>query len=538
MTYKDAPLLSVRDLSLMFPATENLRENQVLSHLSFDIRDGEVFGLFGESGSGKTLTALAIAGLLPEKAVVTGDIIFRGENLMQMPPTRRRALLGKEMGIIFQEPLSSLDPLMTIGRHLKEVVTAHSELGMSGETPAARKTRILEMLAHVGFHNPERIYRSYPHQLSGGQRQRVLISGALLLKPVLLIADEPTTALDSVTQGQILDQLRRISQNIHLSVLYISHDLSLVERICDRLAVLHNRRIVECDSTHEVLHSPGHPHTAELLRGARFDIRKPGNDRPAPSVDAVPLIRIEGLSAGYSSGILKSGENEKSVLNDISLRILPGEIHGLIGTSGCGKTTLARVMTGLLRASSGQIYENETLFADFSKNKHIRKLSAGLIFQDPYNSLNPNKTVGWLLEEPLRVNRLFEKKERRERVAQMMIQVGLPKRYYDYYPGQLSGGQRQRVAIAMSLMLSPSLIIADEPVSALDVSVQSQILRLLWEINQKSGVAFLLITHDLKVIRAVCDRVTVMDSGRIIETGRIGDVFRSPKNPITRMLIQ
>ncbi len=538
MTCENTPLLSVRNLTLRFPASGTRKDDQILSRLSFDIRDGEVFGIVGESGSGKTLTAFAIAGLLPENAEVTGEILFRGQNLLQMPQNQRRDLLGSEIGIIFQEPLSSLNPLMTIGKHLTEVITAHRTEGVPKEPAAARKKRIFEMLAHVGFHNPERIYRSYPHQLSGGQRQRALIAGALMLKPALLIADEPTTSLDSVTQEQILDQLRRISQKFHLSILYISHDLKLVEQICDRLAVLHNRRIVECDSTYEVLHSPGHPHTAELLRGARFDIRDPRAEKTAPSADTVPLIRIESISAGYSSGILHNQENEESVLSDVSLRILPGEILGLIGASGCGKTTLARVMTGLLPASSGQIYENETLFADFSKNKRLRRLSVGLVFQDPYNSLNPYKTVGWLLEEPLRVNRLFEKRDRRDRVLKMMTQVGLPKRYCDYYPNQLSGGHRQRVALAMSLMLSPSLIVADEPVSALDVSVQSQILRLLWDINQKSGIAFLLITHDLKVIRAVCDRVAVMDSGKIIETGRIGDVFRSPSNPITRMLIQ
>ena len=539
MTYESAPLLSVRNLTLSFPASGIRKENTVLSRLSFDIRDGEIFGIVGESGSGKTITALAIAGLLPETAVVTsGEVFFRGQDLLKLPAKQRRDLLGKEIGMIFQEPLSSLNPLMTIGKHLAEVITAHREPGIPQEPAATSKTRILEMLAHVGFLNPGRIYRSYPHQLSGGQRQRALIAGALLLKPSLLIADEPTTALDSVTQAQILDQLRRISQGFHMSVLFISHDLKLMERMCDRLAVMHNRRIVECDTTQDILHSPGHPHTASLLRGARFEIRDTRAEKSAPSVDAVPLIRIESLSAGYSSGFLRGGSEEKEVLKDVSLNILPGEILGLIGSSGCGKTTLARVLTGLLPGTSGQIYENETLFTNFSKSKRFRKPSIGLVFQDPYNSLNPYKTIGWLLEEPLRVNHLFKKSERRDRVLQMLTQVGLLKKYYDYYPSQLSGGQRQRVALAMSLMLSPSLIVADEPVSSLDVTVQAQILRLLWEINQRSGIAFLFISHDLKVIRSICDRVAVMDDGRIVETGRIGDVFRSPTNPITRMLIQ
>lgn len=539
MAYESTPLLSIRNLSLSFSDPVTGKENSILSRLSFDIRDGEVFGIVGESGSGKTILSLAIAGLLPETAKITaGEIIFRGQNLLSLSPKARRDLLGREIGMIFQEPLSSLNPLISVGKHLEEVITAHPDASTPKETRGMRKTRILEMLAHVGFHDPGRIYRAFPHQLSGGQRQRALIAGALLLKPSLLIADEPTTALDTVTQTQILDQLRRISQSFSLSVLFISHDLKIMEKMCDRLAVLHNRRIVECDATYEVLHSPGHPHTAALLRGARLDIRGAEVARPAPPAGAVPLYRIEALSAGYTTTAFRGATNEAQVLDQVSLRILPGEILGLIGSSGCGKTTLARVMTGLLPGSTGRIYENEELVADFSLKKRIRKSPVGLVFQDPYNSLNPYKTVGWLLEEPLRVNHLLPQKDRRERVLTMMAQVGLPKRYIDSYPHQLSGGQRQRVALAISLMLSPSLIIADEPVSSLDVTVQSQILQLLHDINRRSGVAFLLITHDLRVIRAICDRVAVMDSGKIVETGRIGDVIHSPKMPVTKLLTE
>lgn len=539
MIYEPAPLLSVKNLTIRFPGSGKRKDNEVLSRLSFDIRDGEIFGIVGESGSGKTITALAIAGLLPDAAkIISGEIIFRGNNLLSLPPKQRRALLRKEIGLIFQEPLSSLNPLMTIGRHLMEYLTSHGNPESPRERLKARKSRILKMLAHVGFHNPDRIYRAFPHQLSGGQRQRALIAGELLLNPSLLIADEPSSSLDSVTQTQILDQLRRVSQSFGISVLFISHDLKLVERMCDRLAVLHNRKIVECDSTYEVLHSPGHPHTAALLRSASLQIRDENAARPAPPVDAVPLLRIDSLNAGYSSSILQTGTEEKEVLKDVSLRILPGEILGLIGTSGCGKTTLARVIAGLLPGASGQIFENERLVVDFSKRGRLKKTSVGLVFQDPYNSLNPYLTIGRLLEEPLKVNHLFEKKERRDRVLQMMTRVGLPKKYYDYYPSQLSGGQRQRVALAMSLMLSPSLIVADEAVSSLDVTVQSQILKLIWEINQKSGISFLLITHDLKVVRSVCDRVAIMDSGRIIEVGRVGDVFHTPSNPTTKMLLQ
>jgi ABC-type glutathione transport system ATPase component len=524
---------------MTFPPSGSATKNSVLSKLSFDIREGEILGIVGDSGSGKTVAALAVAGLLPENAQITGGrIMFQGIDLLTLSPNERRQLLGSKIGMIFQEPLSSLNPLMTIGNHLTEVITAHNNTDHARLGKIEGKAKIIEMLANIGFHNPERIYHSFPHQLSGGQRQRALIAGALLLKPALLIADEPTTSLDTVTQAQILDQLRRISLRFNLSVLFISHDLMLLERLCDRIAVLHNRRIIECDSPHEILHAPKHSYTATLLRNASFSVKSqnsPPNSIVKP--DVIPLLRIEKVSAGYGGSLLNTKYEEIGVLSDVSLKILPGEIMGLVGSSGCGKTTLARVITGLLPGTSGQIYENEVLSADFSKGKRRGKASAGLVFQDPYNSLNPNRTIEWLLEEPLRVNHLNSRAERKLKVLNMMDDVGMPRRYLGYYPHQLSGGQRQRIALGMSLMLSPSLIVADEPVSALDVSVQTQILKLIWDINQKKGIAFLFISHDLRVIRSICDRLAVMDEGEIVETGMISDVFRFPKSPVTQKLI-
>ncbi len=539
MKYNPDPLLRVESLSLSFPPSGSTAKNSVLSKLSFDLREGEILGIVGDSGSGKTMTALAVAGLLPEVAQITsGKIMFQGTDLLTISPNERRHLLGKKIGMIFQEPLASLNPLMTIGNHLTEVITAHKDPEQGRPSKSQCKERILEMLANIGFHNPERIYHSFPHQLSGGQRQRALIAGTLLLKPALLIADEPTTSLDTVTQAQILDQLRRISLSFNLSVLFISHDLTLLESFCDRIAVLHNKRIVEIDSPGELLHAPKHPHTVALLRDASFTVKR-RNASPT-SIDLpgmVPLLRTQNLHAGYGGGIFKRKYEEISVLSDVSLKIFPGEIMGLVGSSGCGKTTLARVITGLLPGTSGQIYQNEVLYSDFSKGQKQKKVSVGLVFQDPYNSLNPNKTIGWLLEEPLRVNHLYSRTERKQKVLTMMDDVGMPRKYLGYYPHQLSGGQRQRVALGMSLMLSPSLIVADEPVSALDVSVQTQILKLIWEINQKKGIAFLFISHDLRVIRAVCNRIAVMDEGRIVETGMISDVFRSPQTIVTQRLI-
>lgn len=539
MKYNPEPVLRVDSLSLSFPPSGSVPKNSVLSKLSFDIREGEILGIVGESGSGKTMASLAVAGLLPDAAQITGGrIMFQGIDLLTLSPVERRGLLGSKIGMIFQEPLSSLNPLMTVGSHLTEVIIAHAKADPSRPGKTEIKETIIEMLANIGFHNPERIYRSFPHQLSGGQRQRALIAGALLLRPSLLIADEPTTSLDTVTQAQILDQLRRISLRFNLSVLFISHDLTLLEKFCDRIAVLHNRRIIEVDSPREILHAPKHSHTAALLKDASFSIKRQiSSSRDAFDPQVIPLLRIQNLCAGYAGSLLNNKYEEAGVLKDVSLKILPGEILGLVGSSGCGKTTLARVITGLLHGTSGLMYQNEALIADFSKGRKQKQASVGLVFQDPYNSLNPNKTVKWLLEEPLRVNRLYSRSERKNKVQNMMDDVGMPRKYLDYYPHQLSGGQRQRIAIGMSLMLSPSLIVADEPVSALDVSVQTQILKLIWDINQKKGIAFLFISHDLRVIRSVCDRVAVMDEGQIVESGMIEEVFRIPKSIATQKLI-
>jgi len=558
-------LLEVVGLTLSFPAADQRPAKNVLNNLSFGIRRGEILGIVGESGCGKTITALSVAGLLPPAAQIeSGSVFLNGQNLLALPDDKRRRLLGQDICMIFQEPLSALNPLMTIGKQLTEVLTSHSDHRIVRAEKAENQKKIIEMLANVGFDNPSRIYNAYPHQISGGQRQRALIAGCLLLKPSLLIADEPTTALDTVTQAQILDQIRRISNKLNLSVLFISHNLLLVEKLCDRAAVMHDSKIIECDSVEEVLHHPKNPYTAELLRHSSFAAlslskKVPGSfdsasgasddssaspDTGAPSgfgatsAEITPLLSLSHLNAGYEDAFFQNNQGDKDILCDVSISVYPGEIMGLVGTSGGGKTTLARVITGLLPASSGQIFENGRLIFDFSQKKHAySRPSVGLVFQDPYGSLNPYKTISWLLEEPLRVHRIGTKASRREQVLSMMKDVGLPEEYLNYYPHQLSGGLRQRVAIAMSLMLSPSLIIADEPVSALDVSVQTQILKLLWDLHEKKGTAFLFISHDLRVIRTLCSRVAVMENGRIVESGTIEEIFTHPKHAATKNLI-
>ena len=551
MTSDKDYLLEVVDLSLSFPPSDHKPGKNVLDNVSFGIRRGEILGIVGESGCGKTITALAVAGLLPESArVESGQVLLNGQDLLTFPADRRRKLLGRDICMIFQEPLSALNPLMTIGRQLTEVLTSHSDHRITGSEKASNRKQILEMLANVGFVNPARIYSAYPHQISGGQRQRALIAGCLLLKPSILIADEPTTALDTVTQAQILDQIRRISSKLNLSVLFISHNLMLIEKLCDRVAVMHDSRIIECDSVEEVLHYPKQTYTAELLQHSTFAALSletasvspscaPGSVNPSDARPGLlPLLSVSHVNAGYEDAFFQSNLNDKEVLTDVSLAVYPGEIMGLVGTSGCGKTTLARVITGLLPASGGQIYEKGQLIVDFSQKKHTyRRPSVGLVFQDPYSSLHPQKTIGWLLEEPLRVHHIGSKTGRHEQVLSMMHDVGLPEEYLDYYPNQLSGGLRQRVAIALSLMLSPSLIIADEPVSALDVSVQAQILKLLWDLHEKKGTSFLFISHDLRVIRTLCSRVSVMENGRIVESGTIEEIFTHPKHAATQNLL-
>jgi len=560
MTPENDYLLEVLDLSLSFPAAEHKQGKNVLNGISFGIRRGEILGIVGESGCGKTITALSVAGLLPPAAQIDhGRILLDGQDLLEMPADKRRRLLGQDICMIFQEPLSALNPLMTIGRQLTEVLTSHTDHRTARIEKAENRRKILEMLSNVGFGNPARIYDAYPHQISGGQRQRALISGCLLLKPSLLIADEPTTALDTVTQAQILDQISRISKKLNLSVLFISHNLMLVEKLCDRVAVMHGHKIVECDAVEQVLHHPKDPYTAELILNSTFASLTPQNPAvplpepirvpPASSASpaspaspaapaAVPLLSLSHLRAGYEGAFFQNNQSEEEILSDVSLSVYPGEIMGLVGTSGGGKTTLARVITGLLPASGGQIYQNGHLLVDFSLKKHgFIRPSVGLVFQDPYNSLHPQKTISWLLEEPLRVHHIGSKTIRREQVLSMMNDVGLPEEYLDYYPHQLSGGLRQRVAIAMSLMLSPSLIIADEPVSALDISVQTQILKLIGDLHKKKGTSFLFISHDLRVIRTICSRVAVMENGKIVESGTIEEIFSHPKHAATKNLI-
>ena len=528
-------IVKVHHLTLSFPTRKDPNPKPVLDDVDFGIRDGEILGLIGNSGCGKTMTSLAIAGLLPESASITsGSIKFAGENLLEMKPKARRAMLGKDIGMIFQEPSTALDPLMTCGKQLEEVLTAHKDTAM---TPEQRHKAITEMLETVGFTNAEEICGRYPHQLSGGQRQRVLIAGAALLKPRLLICDEPTSSLDTVTTVSILALLKDLCHKLHMTILFISHDLSAVRGFCDRVMVMKDGKIIDRDTASEILSHPKNTYTAELLTNARLDTRILGLEPANADYSKSPVLTAKDITAGYGRALFerrgnKSGDN--NILHDVSLEVFPNEILGLIGGSGSGKTTLIRSLLGLL-PHSGTV--------------NIKSTSVGAIFQDPVSCLNPAHTIKWHMEEALRasgkaktITGTGSRKERKSKTLARIIAVleecGLGEKYLSRHPKELSGGQRQRVAIAMCLIQEPALIIADEPFSSLDASSSAELLKLMTDINRELGTAFLLITHNIHIVRQICPRVLVMDHGRICEEGITTEVLTAPKSECASALLE
>ena len=528
-------IVKVHHLTLSFPTRKDPNPKPVLDDVDFGIRDGEILGLIGNSGSGKTMTSLAIAGLLPEAASITsGSIKFAGEDLLGMNPKARRAMLGKDIGMIFQEPSTALDPLMTCGKQLEEVLTAHKD---TATTPEQRHKAIVDMLETVGFTNAEEICGRYPHQLSGGQRQRVLIAGAALLKPRLLICDEPTSSLDTVTTVSILALLKDLCHKLHMTILFISHDLSAVRGFCDRVMVMKDGKIIDKDTASDILSNPKNTYTAELLTNARLDTRLLGFEPATVDYSKSPVLTAKDITAGYGRSFFERAKNrsaDNNILHDVSLEVFPNEILGLIGGSGSGKTTLIRSLLGLL-PHSGTV--------------NIKSTSVGAIFQDPVSCLNPAHTIKWHMEEALRasgkaktVSGTGSKAERKTRtlarITAVLEECGLGEKYLMRHPKELSGGQRQRVAIAMCLIQEPALIIADEPFSSLDASSSAELLKLMTDINRERSTAFLLITHNIHIVRQICPRVIVMDSGKICEEGITTEVLTNPKSECTAALLE
>lgn len=528
-------IVKVHHLTLSFPTRKDPNPKPVLDDVDFGIRDGEILGLIGNSGSGKTMTSLAIAGLLPEAASITsGSIKFAGEDLLGMNPKARRAMLGKDIGMIFQEPSTALDPLMTCGKQLEEVLTAHKDTATTSEQ---RHKAIVDMLETVGFTNAEEICGRYPHQLSGGQRQRVLIAGAALLKPRLLICDEPTSSLDTVTTVSILALLKDLCHKLHMTILFISHDLSAVRGFCDRVMVMKDGKIIDKDTASDILSNPKNTYTAELLTNARLDTRLLGFEPATVDYSKSPVLTAKDITAGYGRSLFERAKNrsaDNNILHDVSLEVFPNEILGLIGGSGSGKTTLIRSLLGLL-PHSGTV--------------NIKSTSVGAIFQDPVSCLNPAHTIKWHMEEALRASgkaktisgtgsRAERKARTLARITAVLEECGLGEKYLMRHSKELSGGQRQRVAIAMCLIQEPALIIADEPFSSLDASSSAELLKLMTDINRERSTAFLLITHNIHIVRQICPRVIVMDSGKICEEGITTEVLTNPKSECTAALLE
>lgn len=507
---KEDVLVSVRDLNIEF--NDHDRPETVVHDLDLDIERGEIVGIVGESGSGKSMTALAIAGLLNRHDMKKrGSILFDGKNLLTCPRNEIREFQGNKIGMIFQEPMTSLDPVKKIGWQVEESLKIHTD--MDG---AERHIRAIDVMKKVGFDDPEEVYGEYPHELSGGMRQRAMIAAAMISGPELLIADEPTTALDVTVQEQIIELLKKINREEHTAILFISHDLSLVRKLCRRVAVMNEGELVEEGKIDDIYECPKQKYTKELIDAIpKIETGK----REIRSAETEKVLEVSGLDV-YVKG---SDKKRKQILSDISFEMKKGEILGLVGESGCGKSTLAKAILGINRDTDGQII-NSTLYPQ-------------MVFQDPYSSLNPVKRVEWILEEPLRIRTKMDRAQRKRAVADMLRTVGLMPEISARYPNELSGGQRQRISIACALMQTPQLLIADEPVSALDVTVQKQILGLLAELKEQFGLTILFISHDLRVVYNLCDHVMIMEKGHIVEQGRTDDIYNDPKSEYTKRLL-
>jgi peptide/nickel transport system ATP-binding protein len=520
-------VLSVEQLSINLPAGAD--RTYAVRDISFSVNKGEIVCLVGESGSGKSVIAQAVMGLLPNTLRASHGVLnLLGEDVLSLSEPRLKKLRGATMAMVFQEPMTALNPIMTCGQQVDEMLGQHTQI-----SKAERRTRILEIFNQVKLPDPERMYRSYPHQLSGGQRQRIVIAMALILKPALLICDEPTTALDVTTQAEILKLIAELQRGSDTAVLFITHDLGVVAEIADQVVVLQLGELIEKGQTQQVLQQPAEAYTQMLLAAVPGLIPRV---RPAIA-EAEPLIRTRSLQKTYITGSWPARKHMVAAANDITLQVLPGETVGIVGESGSGKSTVARCIARLIEPTSGDIYANGLSVASLPvRELYPFRRVVQVVFQDPYRSLNPRRTVGQsIIEGPINFGISFEKAW--ARAEELMHLVRLKPDALHRYPSEFSGGQRQRISIARALACEPQVLIADEAVSALDVSVQAQILDLLNDIQQKLRIGILFITHDLRVASQICDRVIVMQRGHIVEQGLINDVFINPQHPYTQTLL-
>ncbi len=521
-------LLSVRDLSVAFG--HGTREVLAVDKVSFDIAGGETLALVGESGSGKSVTALSIMKLLPYPAAhhPSGAVSFKGNELLTMPETKIRHVRGNDIIIIFQEPMTSLNPLHTIEKQLAEILLIHQ--GLAGE---AARARTIELLDQVGIVDPKARLRSYPHQLSGGQRQRVMIAMALANEPDLLIADEPTTALDVTVQAQILQLLRDTQKRLGMSMLFITHDLGIVRKIADRVCVMNQGKIVEHGAVERVFTAPEHPYTRDLLAA------EPKPDPAPPRPNAPIVIQTGDLKVWFpiKRGLMRKVVGHIKAVDGISVELRKGETLGVVGESGSGKTTLGLAILRLISSEGPIVFMGDTIQGlKFQQMRPFRR-NMQIVFQDPYGSLSPRMSVSDIIEEGLWVHHPhLNERECEQRVIDALNDVGLDPDSRHRYPHEFSGGQRQRIALARALVLEPTFIVLDEPTSALDMLIQAQMVDLLRDLQKKRDLTYMFISHNLRVVAALASRLLVLRHGKMVEEGAASDIFKNPRSDYTRAL--
>jgi len=539
------------------------QEKPVVEGVNFRLNKGESIGIVGESGSGKSLTCLAILGILPKSAQVEqGEILFSedSKDLLKLNQKQLQNIRGNRIGMIFQEPMTALNPVFTCGDQVDEILKAHTSLNKK-----ERNARVLELFQEVLLPEPEEVLKKYPHQLSGGQRQRVMIAMAIANNPQLLIADEPTTALDVTVQKHILDLLKKLQRKYEMALIFISHDLGVIKHITDRALVMYRGEVVEQGLTSDLLTHPEHPYTKGLisckppidkrlvslpvindfLYGRGQETQEVTSKRRAEihqqMYRAEPILEVKNLNIWYprSSNLFGTAKEYFKAVQDVSFQVYKGETLGLVGESGCGKTTVGRTLMQLIQEKAGDIrFQNESITHLNPKDLRSVRRKIQLIFQDPYSSLNPRLTIGQIIFETMQVHKICKNnRERKERVIDLLEQTGLSAEHYNRYPHEFSGGQRQRIGIARALALEPELIICDESVSALDVSVQAQVLNLLNDLKAKYKLTYIFISHDLSVVKYMSDRILVMNQGKLEELNEADELYENPQSTYTKKLI-
>ncbi len=554
------PLLQIQDLSVTFNTDGQVV--QAVDQLSFDISKGQTIGLVGESGSGKSVTALSILGLIPQPPgkIAGGRILFEGQDLISMPEKNLRRIRGNDISMVFQEPMTSLNPVFRVGYQISEVLRLHLKLNRK-----QAMQRTIELLDWVGIPEPHRRVRAYPHELSGGQKQRVMIAMAIACEPKLLICDEPTTALDVTIQKQVLELLQQLQKDLDMSMLFITHDLAVIADLADEVVVMYRSQKVEQAATSAIFKNAQHPYSKGLLacrpqlhdNPKRLltvaDFMSPTGEEITPSEaqrapqqkadkSANPvLVEVNDLKTYFpiKSGFFGRTKDHVKAVDGVSFAVKKGETLGLVGESGCGKTTLGRTLLRLQAATSGSVsYDGIEVFEQNAQQMRALRSRMQIIFQDPYASLNPRMTIGQAILEPLKIHRPGDSQSQRwERVVELIKQVDLNPDQLNRFPHEFSGGQRQRISIARALAVDPEFIVCDESVSALDVSVQAQVLNLLLDLQEQRDLTYIFISHDLSVVNFIADRVGVMNQGQIVELNTAEAIYRNPQNPYTQKLL-